>query len=59
MFGRGRYHRLAKGALLMWIERDEFGENWFMELGDKQRIVSVKGAALQNIVSVPPEEAKK
>ena len=59
MYGRGRGRYLKKGTLLMWIERDEFGENWFMNLNDNKTIMAIKGAALQNVVPDPTEEDDK
>ena len=59
LHGRGRGRYLKRHTLLMWIERDEFGDNWFMNLNDNKTIIAIKGAALQNVIPVPPEEDGK
>jgi len=59
LHGRGRGRYLKRNTLLMWIERDEFGENWFMNLNDNKTIIAIKGAALQSVIPVPPEEDDK
>ncbi len=59
MYGKGRGHYIKKDGLLMWIERDEFGDNWFLDLDENKIIVCIKGAAIQNIVPVPPEKEKQ
>lgn len=56
LHGKYRGSYIKKGALLMWIERDEFGENWFMDLSDNKTIVVLRGTALKSIIPVPPEE---
>ena len=56
LHGRYRGSYIKKGALLMWIERDEFGENWFIDLSDNRTIVALRGTALKAIIPVPPEE---
>jgi len=55
MHGRYRGSYIKKDALLMWIERDEFGENWFIDLSDNRTIVALRGTALKAIIPVPPE----
>ena len=55
MFGKGRGHWTKRNGLLMWIERDEFGDNWFLDLKENKTIMCIRGSALQCIVPVPPE----
>ncbi len=56
MYGEVGCGYLKKGALLMWVERDELGNNWFMDLSDNQTIITMKGATVQDIRPIPPEE---
>ena len=56
MYGEVGCGYLKKGTLLMWVERDELGNNWFMDLSDNQTIITMKGATVQDIRRIPPEE---
>ena len=45
---RNYSNRLRKGQLLMWVERDEMNENWFM-ITSTSEIISIRGSDLDGV----------